>query len=100
MTQIDFANDYENIDLAMKLWHDNLAKKTEDEEIEIENGDSNQNNFEFEFNFLPPKRDFFLYTITEHENLTKKTFSFKKKNKNSKISSVLSKSDSNLYSVK
>jgi hypothetical protein len=97
VTQIDFSNDYENIDLEMKTRIE--ALKTEDGK-EMSKCNISQDNFEFDFNFLPPKRDFFLYTITEHENLTKKTFSFKKKNKNLKVCSVLSKSDSNLYSVK
>ena len=46
--------------------------------------------------FLPPRRDFFLYTIHEHEIQTKKVFGFKKKPSNLSKTSELSKSDSNL----
>ncbi len=49
--------------------------------------------FEFDFNF--PKSDFFLYTIHEHQMLTKKKFSYKKRLYNT-LSSNLSKSDSNI----
>ena len=52
---------------------------------------------EFDFNFLPPKSDFFLYTVHEHQMLTKKTFGYKKKLYNSLLSSSLSKSDSNIF---
>lgn len=50
-----------------------------------------------ESNFMPPKREFFLYTINEHEVLTNKIFTAKKKLSNNLTStSKLSKSDTNL----
>lgn len=84
VTQLD--NDYENIDLTSKQTSDKF--KTEEKEIEKP--------FEFDDSFLPSKRDFFLYTIAEHEQLTKKTFSYKKKPKNPTLLAKLSKSDPNL----
>lgn len=56
----------------------------------------NQNNETFEFDYTPPKGDFFLYTIHEHQMLTKKTFGYKKKLYNTLLSKNLSKSDSNI----
>ena len=57
--------------------------------------------------FLPPKRDFFLYTIHEHEKHAKKVFTFKRRDHlySSKshllnLSKTLSKSDSNLFKIK
>ena len=58
--------------------------------------------------FLPPKRDFFLYTIHEHEKHAKKVFTFKRNNQlhsSSKtnllsLNKTLSKSDSNLFKLK
>ena len=44
------------------------------------------------FNISTPKKEFFLYTIHEHEALAQKTFNFKRK-----LFSHLSKSDSNIY---
>jgi hypothetical protein len=53
--------------------------------------------FEFDFNFRPLRSDFFLYTIHEHQLLTKKKFGYKKRIYNSLLSSSnLSKSDSNI----
>lgn len=58
--------------------------------------------------FLPPKKDFFLYTIHEHEIQTRKNFTFKRKQQiqsfempylNS-LNRTLSKSDSNLLQIK
>jgi len=51
---------------------------------------------EFDFDYNPPKSDFFLYTIAEHQMLTKKTFGYKKKLYNSFMNRNLSKSDSNI----
>ena len=59
----------------------------------IENHETNEN---FEFDYKPPKGDFFLYTIHEHQMLTKKTFGYKKKLYNTLLSKNLSKSDSNI----
>ena len=58
----------------------------------------NQSNtmLDFDFNYSPPKGDFFLYTIAEHQMLTKKTFGYKKKLYSSFMSRNLSKSDSNI----
>jgi hypothetical protein len=61
----------------------------------------------FEDNFLPSKKEFFLYTINEHQNLTNKIFSARKKFTTTNLSGgnlwstgKLSKSDTNLTAQK
>lgn len=79
------TNEYENIDLSKPS-----------ETSTVTDSENEQKYFDFDDNILPPKRDFFLYTIAEHEQLTKKTFSYKKRYKNSTMVSKLSKSDPNI----
>ena len=89
VTQLDYTNnDYENIDLSARPdLNTSGVSSILSNETQVDT---------FDFDFLPPKRDFFLYTIAEHEHLTKKTFSYKKRNKNLNITTTLSKSDSNI----
>lgn len=89
VTQLD--NEYENIDLANPKEAQLVYS-----DVKLENAQQ-EKPFELDPSFLPSKRDFFLYTIAEHEMLTKKTFSYKKKPKNpTAMLAKLSRSDPNL----
>ena len=66
VTQLDYTNnDYENIDLSARPdLNTSGVSSILSNETQVDT---------FDFDFLPPKRDFFLYTIAEHEHLTKPT---------------------------
>jgi len=65
-----------------------------------ENVYSNETFFEqMEASYLPSRKQFFLYTINEHEALANKVFTARK-NKSLTKNSILSKSDTNLSVTK
>ncbi len=66
------------------------------EDLDNVKNESNTTSLDFDFNYTPPKGDFFLYTIAEHQMLTNKTFGYKKRLYSSFLSRNLSKSDSNI----
>ncbi len=92
--------------------NDESAKQNQQLQIStISNTQDNENdtvlNKSVEY-FLPPKREFFLYTIHEHEIQTKKVFAFKQKQQMQSsdkkhligLNRSISKSDSNLLQIK
>ncbi len=90
------TNAYTNSSMSLNKYDeadddDNNTSEDKDPSLNVY---SNQDNF-FSPEFLPPRKEFFLYTIDEHETFANKIFMARKKTSLG-ANSTISKSDTNL----